>query len=661
MLKRLLLAAALAVAAISCAYGQAQFQPGQVQGNPNASAGQGVPSSVTSILDRALGSTRGAILERGSGGWAIAAPSSTVGLPWVGNGAGADPAYQLLGVAGGGTGSGTAAGAWANIVQPPGPASLGGVQSLTCSSHNWFNSLSTGGVLGCTQPAIADISGFGTGVATALGVNVGTAGAFVVNGGALGTPSSGTLTNATGLPVSGGISGLGTGVATALGTNVGAAGSVVVNGAALGTPSSGTLTNATGLSLTTGVTGNLPVGNLNSGTNAGAATVWRGDGTWANYRTVLQANTTYFVRTVPVAVTISNASPAVVTHSSHGYSAGQLVTFNTAGTLPTGLTAGTIYCVIAAGLATNTYEVSATCGGSAINTSSAGSGTFVEQAGNDLTGNGSAQTATQAFMTLQGAADYIKQSVDVANFQVTVQAACAGGGSSALYAQPLLVNGPWVGGHNAQLTPAVTFTGDTTTPTNCQLAPASMPTSGAVVAFENLAQGAIQGFAICNSIGTGGGENGILADSGAVLWQTGNMTYNCGNAGTNQGHMQARAQAQVIVSAPYSITASNAGGFHWFTQLSGYIEVVTGGTITLTGTPAFAAFAFADTASRMAVGGNTFSGSASVGTQRYFVINMSHLGTNGAGTGYLPGGTAGTPASADTFAASGANCCGQYH
>lgn len=43
----------------------------------------------------------------------------------------------------------------------------------------------------------------GTGVATALGVNTGSAGAFVVNGGALGTPSSGTLTNATGLPVSG--------------------------------------------------------------------------------------------------------------------------------------------------------------------------------------------------------------------------------------------------------------------------------------------------------------------------------------------------------------------------------------------------------------------------------------------------------------------------
>lgn len=48
---------------------------------------------------------------------------------------------------------------------------------------------------------------FGTGVQTALGVNIGSAGAPVLFDGALGTPSSGTLTNATGLPIVAGTTG----------------------------------------------------------------------------------------------------------------------------------------------------------------------------------------------------------------------------------------------------------------------------------------------------------------------------------------------------------------------------------------------------------------------------------------------------------------------
>lgn len=72
-------------------------------------------------------------------------------------------------------------------------------------------------------------------------------------------------------------------------------------------------------------------------------------------------------------VTITNASPAVVTWSNHGLDSDSVVKFTTTGTLPTGLTAGTAYYVLP--LTVNTFKVSATKNGTAINTSSAGSGT----------------------------------------------------------------------------------------------------------------------------------------------------------------------------------------------------------------------------------------------------------------------------------------------
>ncbi len=75
-------------------------------------------------------------------------------------------------------------------------------------------------------------------------------------------------------------------------------------------------------------------------------------------------------------VTITNASPAVVTwaFSTHGMTGGEPIVFTTTGTLPTGLTAGTTYYVLAASISSTTFRVAATPGGTAINTTGAGSG-----------------------------------------------------------------------------------------------------------------------------------------------------------------------------------------------------------------------------------------------------------------------------------------------
>lgn len=145
----------------------------------------------------------------------------------------------------------------------------------------------TSSVTASSTIPVTSLSGLGTGVATALAVNVGSSGAFVVNGGALGTPSSGTVTNLTGtasININGTVGA--TTPTTGAFTTVSASGqitSTVSTGTApfvvasttqvanLNAATAGTATNATNVALTSGsgatnylhfsasATGNQPV------------------------------------------------------------------------------------------------------------------------------------------------------------------------------------------------------------------------------------------------------------------------------------------------------------------------------------------------------------------------------------------------------------------
>lgn len=122
-------------------------------------------------------------------------------------------------------------------------------------------------------PAVGEVTGYGTGVATALAINVGSAGAPVVNGGALGTPASGNLANCTGYPAASTIT-LATPQATTSGTSIDfgsiPAGTKRITAVLNGVSTNGTSNLLIRLGTAGGIQTSTYVGAAYGGQNAGA-------------------------------------------------------------------------------------------------------------------------------------------------------------------------------------------------------------------------------------------------------------------------------------------------------------------------------------------------------------------------------------------------------
>lgn len=127
-------------------------------------------------------------------------------------------------------------------------------------------------------------------------------------------------------------------------------------------------------------------------------------------------------------VTISNASPAVITDStscatgqtSGCIGIGQVVSFTTTGALPAGLSAGTNYYVLSAGYTPSTsYQVATTPFGTPINTTNAGSG--VQTRNNSTTGVSSGSYQTLAAVSLTAGQWGCTGATDVFSSGITTQ------------------------------------------------------------------------------------------------------------------------------------------------------------------------------------------------------------------------------------------------
>jgi hypothetical protein len=246
-------------------------------------------------------------------------------------------------------------------------------------------------------------------------------------------------------------------------------------------------------------------------------------------------------------VTISNATPGVVTHTAHGKEANTPLVFTTTGGLPTGLSLLTQYYISATGLTANTYQVSATAGGASINTSSAGSGTHTATYGvlNNASGTpllGGALGAT---------------SVVTSNINATT---------------PLRVS--YAGGFNAS--GQVDLIGNSTS----NLTFSSLSTNGTMYGYLTYSAGA-------NTTSTGTLAP-VVQQQGIPSTVSGQYTYNIKEAKMYLGNGSVATAVNTVHVATFTVAASVVSAITWnlFQQNNAFIYKLNGSVTGISATNA---------------------------------------------------------------------------
>jgi len=246
---------------------------------------------------------------------------------------------------------------------------------------------------------------------------------------------------------------------------------------------------------------------------------------------------------------------------------------------------------------------------------------YVRTDGSD-SNSGLANTSGGAFLTVQKAID-TAVALDLSIYSITINVA-DGTYTGAVVLKRYIGVGP------------IYITGNTGSPANVVVSTTSADAiSGTQCGVWQLAGMKIQTTTAGQCVNITGGFSSVTL----------NGVYFGACAGS---HIIAQQGANVTVSASYTISG-NAVGQHYYCLYGAKIYVVSGITVTLSGTPSFGVFAMVETTG-IWYGLPTFSGSASAGTYRYSATLNGVIQTYGSGASYFPGGNAGVTAAGGQYA-----------